>query len=1475
MEFRILGPLEALEGRQRVALGGSKRRAVLALLLLHANETLGTDRMIDELWGEQPPAAAAKTLQVHISRLRKALGDGPGASDVVVTRAHGYELQLDLEHLDAHRFERLLAEGRSELDAGRPDAALTPLEQALSLWRGRPLADLAYEPFAQTEIARLEELRAAANERLIEAKLMLGRHVEVIGQLETLVDEYPYREGLRAQLMLAFYRADRQADALQAYQDARRALVEELGIEPGERLRELERGILAHDPGLAVGVAPPEAGAADEPEPAELPTGVVTFMLTDIEDSSGLWEADAEAMAAALELHDELIARAGPAHGGRVLKTKGEGDSTLTVFRRATDAVAGAVELQQQLAAIAWPGGLELRVRIAVHTGEAHEREGDFFGPALNRAARLRALARGGATVLSQATTEIVRDHLPQGAEVLDLGRRQLRGLSRPENVFELRVREPGLTATDQERRKTVTVLFACVGASASQGERLDPEARRRLIAPYWMEMLAVLERHGGTVETFPGDALMAVFGVPVLHEDDALRALRAAIDLREVLPEGDEAEPPVAIRLTVGVSTGEVIAARPAANQPLATGEAVNAARNLEELAEAAEILVDEPTHRLVRNSVRVQRAGSRASRSGESVDVLRLVEVPADANGRSPRLDSPLVGRDRQLGTLSTVFTAAVSDRACHLVSVLGAAGVGKSRLVREFTDGLSGEATVVRGRCLPYGEGITYWPLAEIVSELTPEASEMSASAIASQLGEDPRRDLIVAGIAEAVGLGGSEGGSSEKIFWSARRLFEVIAGRCPLVVVFDDLHWAEPTFLDLVEHVADLSRGAPIVILCMARPELLDERPGWGGGKLNATSILLEPLSEGDTEELIANLLSRATLPAETGARIAAATEGNPLFAEELLAMLIDDGLIRRDNGHWTVADDLTELPVPPTIHALLAARLEALPDHERALLAHASVEGTQFHRGALDALTPDSLAPDVERGLTALVRRDLIRPDRATFVDDETFRFRHMLIRDAAYRSLPKERRAELHQRFAGWLEQVAESRLGAFEEIAGYHLEQAFRLAEELGTVDAEGEELAGRGAAHLEAAGRRALARSDHTGALSLLERAAALYPEDHEGRTRLLPDVGAALIEAGRLANADDVLAEAARTASVAGDECAGARVLVQQQFLRLARGESAGTAEAAAVVEQVVPVFERGGDDVGLCNELRLRAWLHWIEAHADAAAGAWEQAASYALRAGAEHERTEILRWVALSLVLGPTPVADAIRRCEAIQSEVSANPAAAADVLQSLAALHAMEGRFDQARDLLAISSAVFEELGLTLTSLAGHDRAWIELVAGDPVAAEQSLRAGYSTLEEMGETNLLSTSAAYLAQALLAQQRDEEAEQFARVSDELATADDLLTQILWRGVRARTLAGRGRLEEAEEVARQAVALAERTDFINHRGDALVDFAIVMKQAGHLEEARAALTEGLGLYTEKGNTVAAGKAEAELAALAPI
>ncbi len=1482
MELRILGPLEALDGPQPVPLGGDKRRAVLAVLLLHANETLSSERLIDELWGESPPANALKTLQVHVSRLRKVL---PG--DVLVTRGHGYELRLGSEDLDADRFERLLDDGRGELAAERPERALSLLERALALWRGPPLADLAYEPFAQAEIARLEDLRVAAVEQLIEAKLALGRHSEVVAELERLVDEHPYRERLRAHLMVALYRSDRQADALQAYQNARRQLVEDLGIEPGERLRELESAVLAQDPALALQEPEPAPEPELEPvperaEPSGLPSGVVTFLLTDIERSSALWEADPDAMAASLELHDELIALSAEANGGRLLKTKGEGDSTLTVFPRASDAVACASHLRAALGATTWLAGLDLRVRIALHTGEAHERAGDYFGPALNRAARLRALADGGVTLLSQATKEIVHDRLPAGTELVDLGTHELRDLSRPERVFELREAGAGagVPAAAREIRKTVTVLFACVVEAGDASEALDAEAGRRVSSHALAGIRTVLERHGATVQDYPGDVLMAVFGIPLLHEDDALRAVRAAVELRQTVPSlAGELGPALSVELgtRAGIATGEVIVDRAARAELPASGQTVNAAKRLQELAEPGEILVDEATLRLIRDSVTVEPAPLGERRDGQepAAYVLGALRTErARAGGRT----SPLVGRTRQMDSLSGVFDAAVGDRVCHLVTVLGPAGVGKSRLVDEFTASLGGGATVLRGRCLSYGEGITYWPLSELVRDLAGEhggdAATAVRGAVVDELAGDPQGELIADVLAEAIGLGGTGGHATEKIFWAARRLFEALAQRRPLVVVVDDLQWAEPTFLDLVEHVADLARGAPIVLLCMARPELLEGRPGWAGGKLNATSIQLEPLPPEESRELVGNLVE--ALGADASARIGAACEGHPLFAEELIAMLIEDGQLRRgDDGPWELVDVPGVLPVPPTIQALLGARVDRLPDDERALLTHVSVEGNVFHRDAMRELAPPALAQVVDRSLTSLIRRDVIRPDRSSFGEDEAFRFRHILIRDAAYRSLPKETRAQLHERFADWLERAAGERVHEFEEIAGYHLEQAYRFRGELGQAGSERTALGARASRWLESAGRRALRRSDRAAAVSLLERSASLTSGDTAHRAALLSDLGGALIEAGRLADAGPVLADALRAAEAAGDERAGARALIHREFLRLQLGEPGGNADAYAIVEQAVPVFRESGDEQGLCIALRLRAWVNWIEARAESAAMAWEVAAGHARSGGLEHERVEILGWIASSLFFGPTPAADGIERCEAIRAQVEGNLVATADVLQPLAGLHAMEGRFDEARRLLAASDAAFEELGLSLSTAVSHHAAMVELLAGDAEAAERLLRKGYAVLEEMGDRALLSTTAAYLGQALLAQGRDEEAERFAEMSAELTADDDVITHAMSRGVRASVLARRGGLAEAERLARQAVALAERTDFLNHRAEAHSVLAEVLARSGRPEQAKVARAEALDLYELKGNRVAAARVRGDLAPSAPV
>jgi DNA-binding SARP family transcriptional activator len=444
VRYGILGPVAVFHGERPVAVGGPRQVALLALLLVNANRGLSSDRLIEALWHDRGAAGALKRLQVAVARLRRAL-DPDGAQDgsVLRTTVGGYLLAVAPGELDAEVFQARVEEGRRLLDAGDPRGAREALREALAIWRGPPLAEVAYEEFAQTEIRRLEELRLTALEARVESELQLGERAALVGELEALVAAHPTRERLAAQLMLALYRGGRQGDALEVFARTRAYLSGQLGLEPGPALQALQAKVLAQSPALqpvAAGAAAAVATAAPAAQPhAVLPSGVVTFLLTDIEGSSRLWEADPDAMAAALELHDESIARLVEHHDGRLLKDKGEGDATLSVFQRASDAVACAAGLQGDLAIAAPAAPLDLRVRMALHSGEAQERDDDYFGPVLNRAARLRALAVGGQTVVSQTTSELVRDRLPHGLALVDLGLHEMRGMSRPERVFELR----------------------------------------------------------------------------------------------------------------------------------------------------------------------------------------------------------------------------------------------------------------------------------------------------------------------------------------------------------------------------------------------------------------------------------------------------------------------------------------------------------------------------------------------------------------------------------------------------------------------------------------------------------------------------------------------------------------------------------------------------------------------------------------------------------------------------------------------------------------------------------------------------------------------------------------------------------------------------------------------------------------------------------------------------------------------------
>jgi predicted ATPase/class 3 adenylate cyclase len=1452
MEYRVLGPLEVRDGDRSLPLAGAKQRALLALLLLNANRVVSRDRLIDQLWGEEPPETAVTSIQVYVSRLRKLL-----AAETLLTRPPGYLLEVEPENVDLFRFERLVGEAR-QVD---PERAAQLLDEALALWRGPALAEFAGEPFAQIEGGRLDDLRVAALEDRIEANLALGRHAELIGELEVLIAEHPHRERLRGQLMLALYRSERQAEALAAYRAAR-ANLDELGLEPGATLQRLERQILNQDEAL---LAPARPQPPEDVLPTERRRVTVLFAAMATTNET---DEDPERTAALFDsLHAEASAEI-EAAGGRV--DKGLAGALLATFGapeagqedHATRAVSAALAMRNRLT---HEFGETLLLRMGLESGDVilGPPGSAVMGTPVAAAARLVRLAEPGEVIVGERAAR-------ETAGAFELEKRN--------GAFVL----AGALASQRtvgpapDVRKTVTVLFTDVVEWTRLSKELDPEALRRLQSLFFEAMRSVVERHGGIVEKFIGDAVMAVFGVPFVREDDALRAVRAAAEMRESLVRlNTELEQAYGVCLTsrIGVNTGEVIAGDPSEGHRFVTGEAVNVTKRLEEAAATGEILIGDATYRLVRDAVEAERIPDRVVKRGEKVEAVRLVEVLARVPGRARRFDSPLVDRQQELSSLRSVFASVLQNRACHLLTVLGSAGVGKSRLVQEFVGEVGADATVLRGRCLPYGEGITYWPLTEVVREIVRTEgladAEPSSAAIAELLPGEEKAELIAERISEALGLGGTGAGVGEETFWAVRKLFETLARRRPLVVVFDDLQWAEPTFVELVDNLAEFSRDAPILLLCMARPEVFDSHPRWGGGKLNAGSMLLEPLNDGDCRQLIANLLGRGPLPTAVETRIAEAAGGNALFAEELLAMLVDDGFVTWDEGRWVATYDLSDLPVPETINSLLAARLESLPAQERALLVKASVEGTIFHFGALAELAGVP-ARTLESSLATLVRRDVIRPDRSSFAGDEAYRFRHLLIRDAAYRSLSKTTRADLHERFADWLDRAAGERVGEYEEIVGYHLEQAFSCRKDIGSTDEELSSLGARASKRLESAGRRALARSDLPAAIGLLERAASLPVDTGSRRAALLLALGGALIEAGGLEKAEGFLREAALAAHEVQDESVESRVLVEQQFLQLLHVTKGGTEEAARTIERVVPVFERSDDHDGLCSACRLEALLHWYEAHAAAAAEAWEEAAGHAGRAGDDHARADSLTWIASSLWFGPTPVIEGIDRCEQIRIEVSGHLESEAQVLRHLGGLHAMNESFELASDLLATSNAVFADLGPTLANAStSHIEAVAEMLAGDHSGAEASLRSGFEALERMGEQAFLSTTAAFLARAVFAQERDDEAEELAQLSAQLTAPGDLLTQVLWRGVQARVLARRGRLEEAEELAREAVSLAERTDFLVHRGDALVDLAYILQDRGRMEEAAAAAAEALHLHEEKGNVVTAGKIRSEL------
>jgi class 3 adenylate cyclase/tetratricopeptide (TPR) repeat protein len=1003
--------------------------------------------------------------------------------------------------------------------------------------------------------------------------------------------------------------------------------------------------------------------------------------------------------------------------------------------------------------------------------------------------------------------------------------------------------------------RKTVTVIFVDVAGSTRLGSALDPEPLRRMMLRYFDAVSDALRHHEGSVEKFIGDAVMAVFGVPAMHEDDALRAVRAAIEARAAIADlNDELEheggDPIEIR--IGINTGEVFAGEGAGGAgpyTLVTGDAVNVAARLQYAASPGQILIGSATRQLVRDSVRTERVDPLTLRGkDESVDAWQVVGLVDTTAVLSRHFESPLVGRSRELSHLELAFERAVEEQRNHLFTILGPAGIGKSRLAAELSVRLSDRARIVSGRCLPYGEGITFWPLREIVQDL---ASGDRDAPISSFLKGHEEAEAVAARIAGAIGHS-EVPGAAEETFWAVRKLFEALARERPLVVVFEDIHWAEPTLLDLIDHVAEWSRDAPLLLLCLARPELLETRPSWGGGKLNSVSLILEALTDAEADALIDNLLGESELPPGLRGQIADRAEGNPLFVEQMLALLAESD------------DPDAVVEVPPTIQTLLSARLDLLSDVERMVVERAAVVGTRFWSGAVAELVPGEFHEAIPKLLASLVRKELIRPDASSVVaGEEGYRFRHILIRDAAYSSIAKELRADLHERFATLIETAASSRLVEIEEILGYHLEQAYQYRAELSRLDDDAAQLAARAARHLASAGRRALARGDISAAANLLSRTAALVPPDAPERIELLPALGAALVLAGDLVRADEVLTEAIEAGRAAGDRRVELHARLEHAFLRSLTNPEIGVEHLRSIADEAIPELEALGDDLGLAKAWRRVADVHWMTNRWAEQERALERALTHAERAGDPREAGGIRMRLAMALYWGPTPTSEAIERAERTLVQAHGNHAVESTFLVSLAGLHAMSDRFEESRALLARGEGIAEELGFRLWfagfSLVSGD---VELLAGDLEAAERKLRRGYRILDSLGERRVLSTVASRLAKTLYLQGRDDGAEAFTKISEQLSGKDDLASQIEWRSVRAKLLARRGELKRAERLARKALALAEQTDDIGSQANALVDLAEVLRRTGRTDETDELVDRARVLFERKGNVVAA-------------
>ena len=985
MDFRILGPLEVLDDGRDVAPRRAKQRALLILLLLHRNQLMATDRLIDSLWGEAPPDTADKALQGHVSALRKLLG-----SDRIRTEHGGYRLTVLPGELDLDRFDSAVRAARS---IAVPEERAERLAEALATWRGDPLADVRYEGFTEPEVERLETQYIGAVEERIEADLAIGRHVGVLPELERYIASYPLRERLREQHMLALYRSGRQADALRAYQDIRRRLSDELGIDTGSSLQLLEQRILAQDPDL------------------ELP----------------------------------------------------------------------------------------------------------------------RVEAR----------------------------------------------------AVRQERKTVAVVVLGVYGIP-----RVDPETLDATVAPARARIAATVSGFGGSTQPLFANAVLAIFGADRAHEDDAERGVRAALAAGEAVAD-------LGLQLHTAVESGDALVTIDGDRIEL-TGDVLSAANRLHIAAPPGEVVVSEAVRRATTESIAYVEHGEGIWRA--------TGQLRAPAERGAERSAATFIGREEDLALLEGTFGRVRREGRVQVATIVGEPGSGKTRLVQELRTRLAaqGEAHAWReGRCVPYGEGVTYWALGEIVKTEagileTTDADEARAllNAAVDRLVEDAdTRAWLGASIAPLVGVAGQVEGDHGQVTAAARELLQRIASRDPLVLIFEDLQWADAALIDFVDDLVARVSG-PVLVVCTARREFIDVRPGWAGGAQNAVWISLAPLHEDEISQLIGELLGHP--PAAETVRRAG---GNPLFAHELARSL--------------AAGEPTPAELPGSIQAVIASRLDAMPWELRESASSAAVVGEVFWADALVAI--DGLAPaDARRRLHALVSRDVVRPvARSTVRATDEYTFVHSLVRDAAYDRLPRAERSRRHLAAGDWIERLAGDRTIDHAEFLAHHMSAALELMDASAS-SAVLATLKGRTARFLSLAGDRAM-RLDVAVAERFYERALALLEASDPDRPAVLVRVADAAQEANRLREAVERYEEALAGLELAGDQIAiaGAMAGLARAHWRL--GETKRHAEvvddaiARLAALPIGPELVRlwGQKARGLALDGRPAEALPWIDRAAAAA------------------------------------------------------------------------------------------------------------------------------------------------------------------------------------------------------------------------------------------------------------------------------